>query len=76
MIDPNEFDVTLRRLTRGPKFLPFVVELEDGSRIVVPHPGVAFGGGGASFIDPDDGIVDFTHEQVKAFRTFDQEVGV
>ena len=77
MIDPNEFDDKLRQLTRGATFTPFVVELEDGRKLLIRHPGVAFGGGGALTIDPDDGgFVDFTHEQVKAFRTLGQEIGV
>ena len=74
MIDPEEFDVTLRKLTRGPKFVPFVVELDDGQRLMIRHPGVAFGGGGAALIDLEEGFIDFTHKEVKAFREFVQEV--
>ncbi|HEY2911418.1 MAG TPA: hypothetical protein VGI99_14300 [Gemmataceae bacterium] len=76
MIDPNEFDATLRRFIQAPKFLPFVVELDDGRRILIRHPAVAFGGGGALTIDPDDGgFVDFTHENVKSFHIMNLEIG-
>jgi hypothetical protein len=75
MIDPNEFDETLRRLTRSATFTPFEVEMDDGRKLVIRHPGVAFGGGGAAFLDPDEGIVDFTHDHVVGFRAAGQEIG-
>ncbi|HXD85512.1 MAG TPA: hypothetical protein VN641_03400 [Urbifossiella sp.] len=76
MIDPNEFDATLRRFIQAPNFLPFVVELDDGRRILIRQPALAFGGGMAGFIDSDDGaLVDFSHKQVKGFSLQNQEIG-
>lgn len=76
MIDPNEFDTTLRQFTQAPKFIPFVVELDDGRRILIRQRALAFGGGMAGFIDSDDGaIVDFSHKQVKSFSLLNQEIG-
>ena len=76
MIDPNEFDNALRQLTRSPTFVPFEVELDGGERLVIRHPGVAFGGGAALTIDPiEGGLVDFTHDKVKAFHANFQEIG-
>lgn len=75
MIDPNEFDVTLRNLLKRDVFVPFFVDLDDGQRIVIRQPELAFGGGSASFIDPDDGaLVGFSHQQVVGFHSADQEL--
>lgn len=75
MIDPNEFDVTLRRLLKKDTFVPFFVELDDGQRILIRQPVLAFGGGGASFIDSEDGaLVSFFHGQVIGFHAAGQEV--
>lgn len=63
MLDPNEFDETLRQWLRKDTFVPFVVELDDGQRIVIRQPVLAFGGGWASFIDADDGaLVGFSYK--------------
>ena len=76
MIDPDEFDSTLRKFIQAPKFLPFVVELDDGRRILIRHPALAFGGGMAGFIDSEDGaLVDFSHKHVKGFALQNQEIG-
>lgn len=77
MIDPEEFDTTLRRFLKKDPFIPFYVEMEDGQRILIRQPVLAFGGGSAGFIDVagDGALVDFTHEQVKGFRSASQEVG-
>jgi hypothetical protein len=76
MIDANEFDETLRKLLKKDTFVPFFVELEDGQRILIRRPVLAFGGGSASFIDSEDGaLVGFSHEQVKGFHSASQEVG-
>ena len=67
MLDPNQFDETLRRLIKPETFVPFYIELDDGQKIWIKQPTLAFGGGGASFLDPDDGaMVSFYHEHVVA----------
>jgi hypothetical protein len=77
MIDPEEFDQTLRKLVKAEPFVPFEVEMDDGRRIPIRQPNLAFGGGSAGFIDPDyeDGaIVDFSHQHVVGFHPMGQEV--
>ena len=75
MIDPNQFDETLRRLLKPENFVPFCVKLDDGQKIWIRQPALAFGGGGASFIDPEDGaLVSFYHEHVIGFHQAGQEV--
>ena len=76
MLEPDQFDETLRKLLQKKPFVPFWVELTDGQRIWIRMPVLAFGGGGASLIDPDDGaLVSFYHDQVVGFHSADQEVG-
>lgn len=73
MIDPNQFDETLRQLIKADRFVPFYVELDDGQKIWIKEPALAFGGGGASFLDPDDGaLVSFYHEHVVGFHSASQ----
>ena len=74
MIDPNQFDETLRQLIKKETFVPFWVELDDGQEIWIRQPALAFGGGGASFLDPEDGaIVSFYHDHVVGFHTAERE---
>jgi len=75
MIDPNQFDETLRQLIKRESFVPFYVELDDGQKIWIRQPSLAFGGGSASLISSDDGaLVGFSHQQVIGFHTSAQEV--
>lgn len=75
MIDPNDFDSTLRKWLKEDAFVPFFVELDDGKRILIRQPVLAFGGSSASFIDSEDGaLVGFSHKQVIGFRSANQEV--
>lgn len=77
MIEPSVFDETLRQMLRKDAFVPFFVQLENGQRILIRQPVLAFGGGSASFIDSEDGtLVGFTHKQVIGFSAAGQEVGV
>lgn len=77
MIDAKQFDDTLRKLLQKETFEPFYVELEGGQKIWIRQPVLAFGGGAASFIDPDDGaLIGFSHEQVIGFHSQGQEVEV
>ena len=75
MIDPEEFDVTLRKLLNARRFKPIVVELTNGERIIIRKRPIAFGGGHAGFIDPDSGaLVGFSHTEVTGFRSDGAEV--
>ena len=75
MIDPNEFDATLRQMLKKETFVPFFVELENGRRIWIRQPMLVLGGGFASFIDSEDGaLVGFSHKDVVGFHSAGQEV--
>jgi hypothetical protein len=75
VIDPNEFDVRLRERLNAKIFMPFYVELDNGERILIREPRLAFGGGVAAFIDSQDGaLVDFNHRETIGFRTAGMEV--
>jgi hypothetical protein len=75
MLDPNRFDESLRQLLGTEHFVPFCVELADGQRIWIRQPVLAFGGGAASFIDPENGaLIGFSHDQVTGFHSAGQEV--
>jgi hypothetical protein len=76
MLTPEEFDQTLRQWVKRDIFIPFIVELDDGSEILIRQPSVAFGGGSAAFIDPiEEALVDFSHDQVVGFHAVGHEVG-
>jgi hypothetical protein len=71
----HEFETYLRDYLQKQPFHPFVIELRDGGRVVIGQPPVVFCDGDASFIDPSDGaLVEFSHDQVQAFGTWEQEV--
>jgi hypothetical protein len=75
MIDPKQFDETLRQLIKTEKFEPFCVELDDGQRIWIRQPALAFGGGSASLIDSEDGaLIGFSHKDVAGFKKQGQEI--
>jgi hypothetical protein len=49
-------------------FVPFVVEMTDGQSLEISHPRLAINGGGAVFLGPDGGLVDFEFNTVRAIR--------
>jgi hypothetical protein len=63
----EQFTKSLRELTYRKPFVPFFVELQDGRRILVENPAVAFGGGVAGFISETEGLVGFEASEVQAF---------
>jgi hypothetical protein len=67
-MDAASFDSTILRFLRQEPFHPFVVELNDGRLIEIVHPRLAMGGGGAAFISPEDELVEFNCEEVRAIR--------
>jgi hypothetical protein len=67
-MDAEAFDTTLLRFLRRQPFHPFVVELNDGRFIDITRPRLAMGGGGASFISPEDELVEINCEDVRAIR--------
>ena len=75
MIEPHQFDEALRQLVRAEKFEPFCVDLDDGQKIWIRQPVLAFGGGAASLIDSENGaLVGFSHKEVVGFRKQGQRV--
>lgn len=63
----EEFDQTMRSFVKRRPFVPFVVELLDGRKIIVRNRHVAFGGGAAGFLSRKEGLVGFSNEEVKSF---------
>jgi hypothetical protein len=64
----EQFEDTLRQFIRREPFQPFVVELLDGTLFHIEHPGVAFGGGAASYLTPNYDLVEFACEEVRSIR--------
>jgi len=62
----EQFTNTLRELTQRKPFIPFVVEMLDGRRLIIDQPAVGFGGGVAGFISDEEGFVDFSCGEVRA----------
>ena len=67
----EEFDQTMRSLVKRRPFFPFVVELLDGDRIVIPFPEVAFGGDVAGFRSDEDGLVGFAYDEVSSLHVLE-----
>jgi hypothetical protein len=68
-----DFERQLRDLLRRQPFEPFVVLVNNGRTIVVDEPTVAFGGGRAGFIGPDESVDFFDCDNVLGFRLGNQE---
>jgi hypothetical protein len=54
-------------------FVAFVVEMNDGSTVDVPHARVAFDDTGAVFIHTNGALVDFEFKRVRAIRLASSE---
>jgi hypothetical protein len=59
------FTKTLLELTQRSPFVPFLVELMDGRRILVDYPSVAFSGGAAGYIGENE-VLRFSCEEVRS----------
>jgi hypothetical protein len=66
-MSPAEFDETLRELKRAKPFIPFIVEMLDGRRILISDPKVSFDNGGAIYLT-DSSLEIFECEDVRAIR--------
>lgn len=60
----EQFESTLRTHLRREPYVPFVVALLDGRRIVIDEPAVAYNGRTAVFLTEEYGLVDFSSAQV------------
>lgn len=66
---PEQVETKVIELIHREPFFPFVVEMNSGQMLEIPHPRLAINGGGAMFIGLDGGIVDFEFKTVHAIRT-------
>jgi hypothetical protein len=69
----EEFDQTMRSFLKRRPFFPFVVELLNGERIVIPFPEVAFGGGAAGFRSDEEGLIEFSYKKVSSIHVLEYE---
>lgn len=65
---PEQVEEKVIELIYREPFVPFVVEMDDGHSLTIPHPRLAINGGGAGFIGPDGGLVDFEFKTVRFIR--------
>lgn len=65
---PEQVESKVIELIHREPFVPFVVEMIDGQCLEIPHPRLAINGGGAGFIGPDGGLVDFEFKAVRSIR--------
>jgi hypothetical protein len=68
IMTPEQVEEKLIELIHREPFVPFVVEMTDGHSLEIPHPRLAINGGGAGFIGPDGGLVDFNFKTVRSIR--------
>src|SRR5439155_1022464 len=69
----DKFERELRSHMHRSPFRPFLVVLNDGRTIFVDEPAIAFGGGRAAFIGPENAVDLFDCEDVKEFRLAQEE---
>lgn len=70
---PEQVELQVIELIHREPFQPFVVEMIDGQLLEIPHPRLAINGGGAGFIGPDGGLVDFEFKAVRSIRLVKNE---
>jgi hypothetical protein len=68
---PEQVEEKVIQLIHRQPFVPFVVEMTDGTLLEIPHPRLAINGGGAGFFGPDGGLVDFEFKMVRSIRFVD-----
>jgi hypothetical protein len=72
---PDEVEAKVIELIHREPFVRFVVEMNDGQVLEIPHPRLAINGGGAGFFGPDGGLVDFEFGKVRSIRFIRVETG-
>jgi hypothetical protein len=73
IMTPEQVEQRVIELIHKEPFVPFVVEMIDGVCLEIPHPRLAINGGGAGFIGPEGGLVDFEFSTVRAIRSLNAE---
>lgn len=72
----QDFEKSLKTYTRRKPFLPFVVSLTDGRQYIIDHPAFTFDGGVAGHISEEDGLIDFSFDEVDHFEVLQPEAQV
>jgi hypothetical protein len=65
---PEQVEEKVIKLIHREPFVPFVVEMTDGQCLEIPHPRLSINAGGALFLGPDGGLVDFEFNTVRAIH--------
>ena len=68
IMTPEQVEEKVIELIHREPFMPFVVDFSDGQSLEIRRPGLAINGGGAVFIGPDGGLVDFWFKNVRSMR--------
>jgi hypothetical protein len=72
----EDFEEKMCLFKRRQPFFPFLVELTDNEIIPIVHPGLAINGGGATYLSPDDELVEILCERVRDIRLATRTNGV
>ena len=70
---PEQVEQKVIELIHREPFIPFVVEMTDGRSLEIPHPRLSINGGGAGFLGPDGGLVDFDFRSVRSIHVMKAE---
>ena len=73
VMSEEQFTQTLRDFKKRMPFVPFVVEMMDGRRVVIERPFLVFGGGVAGYISEESGFVDFGCGEVRTISPLPAE---
>ncbi len=68
---PGQVERLVFELTHRTPFVPFVVEMTDGTHLEVPTPNLSIDGGGALFWGEDYSLINFEFNQVRNIRVVD-----
>lgn len=64
----KEIEAKIIELKHRKPFVPFLIEMADGSSVEILHSGLAINETGAGFFGSDGGIVDVDFKSVRAIR--------
>ncbi len=74
-MSPEQVEEKVIELIHREPFMPFVLEMADGSAQMIPHPRLAINGGGAVFLDrKEERFVDVEFKNVRAIRPLTLEM--
>jgi hypothetical protein len=68
----KQVEEKLTELVHREPFIPLILDMRDGSSLIVPHP-PAFNESGAVFFNQDGVLVDFWFRNVRAIRFLGSE---